>query len=258
MKIRKHIPNLLTCANLVFGCYACIEALTGDYSGAMTAILIAAGFDFADGLAARLFRAYSAIGKDLDSLADMVSFGVAPGMMLFDFLDRTQKTLDWSHPFAGKVFLLAAFAVPVLSALRLAKFNNDNRQTSSFIGLPVPAHALFWVSLIYCISLLVEGNAVVGIFPQFISIRSPEVPSFYILLFVLVTAMGSSLLLVSELSMFSLKIKSLKWKGNELCYILLIAAVISIAGFGFGGIALTVLLYILMSIMNSKNRRSQL
>ena len=215
----------------------------------MIVIMIAAGFDFADGLAARLLHAYSPIGKDLDSLADIVSFGVAPGMMLYDFLDCIQKTVEWSHPLTGKVFLLAALAVPIFSALRLAKFNNDDRQTTSFIGLPVPAHALFWASLIYGISLLVEGNAIAGFFPQLISLRLPGIPSFYVLLFVSVAAIGSSLLLISEMSMFSLKIKSLKWKGNELCYVLVIAAVVSIACFGFAGIALTVLFYFLLSIM---------
>ncbi|MDR1675154.1 MAG: CDP-alcohol phosphatidyltransferase family protein, partial [Tannerella sp.] len=142
MKLRKHVPNALTCASLLCGCYACILALSGQPAGAMTAILAAAGFDFADGLAARLLNACSPVGKDLDSLADLVSFGVAPGMMLFDFLDRTQKTVDWSHPACGKLFLAAAFVIPVFSALRLARFNNDARQHTSFIGLPVPAHAL--------------------------------------------------------------------------------------------------------------------
>ena len=254
MKIRQHIPNLLTCANLVFGCYACVLALTGDYFGAMTAILIAAGFDFADGLAARLLNAYSPIGKDLDSLADVVSFGVAPGMMLFDFLDRTQKTIDWSHPVTGKVFLIAAFAVPVFSALRLAKFNNDNRQTTSFIGLPVPAHALLWASFIYVLSMLAEGNTIAGILPQFISFRLPGIPSIYVLLFVSFTVIATSLLLVSEIPMFSLKIKSPAWKGNELRYVLIVTAVICMVCFGFAGIAISVLLYIFLSVRCKRTR----
>lgn len=251
MKIRQHIPNLLTCINLAFGFYACIEALSGNYLAAMIAILIAAGFDFTDGLAARLLNAFSPIGKDLDSLADMVSFGVAPGMIVFDFIDRMQKTVDWTCPVAGKVALGAAFAVPVFSALRLAKFNNDSRQTTSFIGLPVPAHALFWASLVYALSMPVEGKAIAGIVPQFISFRLPEIPSFYALLFVSCTAIGSSLLLVSEIPMLSLKIKSLKWKGNELRYVLIFAAIVLTAGLGFAGIMLTVLLYIVLSIVGN-------
>ena len=243
MRKYKHIPNLLTCINLVFGCYACIVALNGDYFGATIAILIAAGFDFADGFAARLLNAYSPIGKDLDSLADVVSFGVAPGMMLFDFLDRTQKMVEWGHPFAGKVFLLAAFVIPVFSALRLAIFNNDNRQTSSFIGLPVPAHALFWASLIYVLALSVEGIAISG----FIAVKLSGISPLFLLLILTLVAIGSSLLLVSQIPMFSMKIKSPAWKGNEMRYTLIVAAVVFIACFGFFGITLTILLYVLIN-----------
>ena len=252
MKIRKHIPNLLTCANLAVGCYACILALSGDYTGAMTAIVIAAGFDFADGLAARLLNAYSPIGKDLDSLADVVSFGVAPGMMLFNFLDRIQKSVEWSNPAIGKIFLLAAFAIPVFSALRLAKFNNDDRQTDSFIGLPVPAHALFWASFICVLSLITEGNEIVGIFPQLVSVLIPDIPSFYLLLFVTCLAIGSSLLLVSEIRFLSLKIKSLAWKGNEFRYALIFVAVVSTVCFGFLGITVSMLLYMLLSVFDKQ------
>ena len=254
MKIRKYIPNLLTCVNLAFGCYACILALSGNYFGAMIAIIIAAGFDFADGLAARLLHAYSPIGKDLDSLADVVSFGVAPGLMLFDFINCIQNTVDWSYPCIGKVFLFTAFVIPVFSALRLAKFNNDHRQTTSFIGLPVPAHALFWASLIYVLSLSVEETAIAGLIPQFVSFTLPGVSPLFMLLFVTFLAIGSSLLLVSKISMFSMKIKSPAWKGNEMRYALIIAAVVFIACFGFFGITLTIVLYILMSCFCTYSR----
>jgi len=252
VNIRKHIPNLLTCANLAVGCYACILALSGNYVGVVIALLIAAGFDFADGLAARLLHAYSPVGKDLDSLADVVSFGVAPGMMLFDFIDRTQQMVAWSAPAIGKSFLCAAFVIPVFSALRLAKFNNDTRQTTSFIGLPVPAHALFWASLIYVLSLSVQGAVISGIFPQLISFRLPDIPSLYMLLFVSFTAILTSLLLVSEIPMFSMKMKSLSWKGNEIRYTLIIAAVAFILCFGFPGVTLTILFYLFLSVLNRK------
>ena len=251
MRIRKHIPNLLTCANLVFGCYACILALDGNYFGAMIAIVVAVVFDFADGFAARLLNAFSPIGKDLDSLADIVSFGVAPGLILFDFIDRIQKTIEWNYPVVGQLFLLSAFAVPVFSALRLALFNNDDRQTSSFIGLPVPAHALFWASLIYVLFCSVEGNAISGLIPQ-ISFRLPYISPLYMLLFVTFLAIGSSLLLVSKIPMFSMKIKSPAWKGNEARYILICAAIVFIACFGFFGITLTIVLYILMSMAQKR------
>ena len=242
---------MLTCANLAVGCYACIQALSENYVGAMIAILIAAGFDFADGLAARLLHAYSSVGKDLDSLADMVSFGVAPGMMLFDFINRTQQMAAWSSPMIGKSFLFAAFIIPVFSALRLAKFNNDTRQTTSFIGLPVPAHALFWASLIYVLSLSTQETVISGIFPQLISFKLPGIPSLYMLLFLSFTAILTSLLLVSEIPMFSMKMKSPSWTGNEIRYSLIIAAIALIVCFGFSGITLTILLYLFLSVLNN-------
>lgn len=238
MNIRKHIPNTITCFSLVFGFYACILALSGNYGGAMIAIFIASVFDFLDGLAARLLKAYSAIGKDLDSLSDMVSFGVAPGMLLFDYMDRMQKTIDWGNPVYGKLFLLAAFLIPVFSALRLAKFNNDTRQASSFIGLPVPANAIFWTSFIYAL----------GSGTTFLS----SIPAFYILIIISFLAILSSWLLVSEIPMFSLKVKSLAWKGNEFQYILVFAAIILVAWLGVLGIAAIIPLYILLSIFNKQ------
>ena len=250
--MRKYIPNLLTCANLVFGCYACVLALDGNYFGAMIAIVIAAGFDFADGFAARLLNAFSPIGKDLDSLADIVSFGVAPGMILFDFLDRTQKMGEWNDPVVGRIFLFAAFVIPVFSALRLAIFNNDNRQTSSFIGLPVPAHALFWASLIYVLSFVGKGTAISGMIPQIISFKLPDILPIYMLLSVLCMAIVSSLLLVSKIPMFSMKFKSPAWKGNEVRYTLIIAAVVFVVCFGFFGITLTIMFYILTNFYNLK------
>lgn len=238
MNIRKHIPNTITCFSLVFGFYACILALNGNYGGAMIAIFIASVFDFLDGLAARLLNAYSAIGKDLDSLSDMVSFGVAPGMILFDYIDRMQKTIDWGNPIYGKLFLLVAFLIPVFSALRLAKFNNDKRQTSSFIGLPVPANAIFWTSFIYALG---TDTTVLS-----------SIPAIYILIIISFLVVISSWLLVSEIPMFSLKVKTLAWKGNELQYILVFAATLLVALLGVLGIAAIIPLYILLSIFNKQ------
>ena len=214
----------------------------------MIAILIAAGFDFADGFAARLLNAFSPIGKDLDSLADVVSFGVVPGMVLFDFLDRIQQTVEWNNPLTGKLFLFAAFTIPIFSALRLAIFNNDNRQTSSFIGLPVPAHALFWTSLIYVLSFSVEGTAISGII-HLLSFKLPAISPLFMLLFVSFLSIVTSLLLVSKIPMFSMKFKSPAWKDNEARYSLIIATAIFIIFFGFFGITLTILLYIIKSCL---------
>jgi CDP-diacylglycerol--serine O-phosphatidyltransferase len=138
--IKKHIPNFITTLNLFSGCVAVYLAFEGNYQGAFVAILLSAVFDFFDGFAARLLKAYSPMGKELDSLADVVSFGVAPGAMVFSLL-ATAGMNEWL-PFIG-------FLIPVFSGLRLAKFNIDDRQTSSFIGLPVPANAIFWAGLIF-------------------------------------------------------------------------------------------------------------
>ncbi|WP_455640792.1 CDP-diacylglycerol--serine O-phosphatidyltransferase [Parabacteroides sp.] len=230
MNIRKHIPNTITCMSLLSGCVACIMALQGNMLWAAIWIILAAVFDFCDGFAARLLKAYSPMGKELDSLSDMVSFGVAPGMIVFWMLSQAGLSLGE----AGRYIPYLGFVIPVFSGLRLAKFNIDERQTTSFIGMPVPAHALFWASVGCSLAPLSQANSV---------------------LFIVVTvvvAFITSLLLVSEIPMFSLKIKSYGWKGNERRYILLIGGVAFIALFGMLGIAGTILLYILLSIFNKR------
>ncbi|MBP1637886.1 MAG: CDP-diacylglycerol/serineO-phosphatidyltransferase, partial [Bacteroidetes bacterium] len=124
----KHIPNTITCLNLFSGCVGVWFAINGNYTGVALAIIFSAIFDFLDGAAARLLGAYSPMGKELDSLADVISFGMVPGALVFQML-----SVDYIHTYAYFGFLLTIF-----SALRLAKFNIDERQSSSFIGLPVP------------------------------------------------------------------------------------------------------------------------
>lgn len=232
MRIKNYIPNTITCLNLVSGCVASVMALEGNLMYAVVWIMLAAVFDFFDGFAARLLKAFSPIGKELDSLADVVSFGVAPGMILFVLLSWLAPTL----PLGGlnEYIPYWAFVIPAFSGLRLAKFNIDERQTTSFIGLPVPAHALFWSSLGYSVQPLLPQGGVV------------------LLVGLMALALVTSLLLVSEVPMFSLKIKSLAWKGNELRYILVACAVIFVSIWGFLGIAGTILLYVLLSIFNGR------
>lgn len=230
MNIRKHIPNTITCLSLFSGCIASVMALQGNLLWAAIWIMIAAVFDFCDGFAARLLKAYSPMGKELDSLSDMVSFGVAPGMIVFWMLSQASPSLGE----VGKYIPYLGFVIPVFSGLRLAKFNIDERQTTSFIGMPVPAHALFWASAGYSLYPLIPANEI---------------------LFVIITvvvAVALSLLLVSEIPMFSLKTKTYGWKGNEIRYILLACGVLFIALFGMLGIAGTILLYILLSIFNKR------
>src|SRR5574344_654022 len=144
--IKKQIPNMITCCNLISGCIAVVYALGSNYPMALAFIIIGAIFDFFDGMSARLLGVSSPIGKELDSLADDVTFGVAPASMVFCLL----YTIEYpsSLEFARPVLPYFAFVIAAFSALRLAKFNLDERQTTSFIGLTTPANALFWASLI--------------------------------------------------------------------------------------------------------------
>lgn len=207
-------------------------ALRGELPLATLWIVIAAVFDFCDGFAARLLHAYSPMGKELDSLSDMVSFGVAPGMVVFWLLERACMMTPALGGAAGYIPYMA-LVIPVFSGLRLAKFNIDERQTTSFIGLPVPAHALFWSSFGYQVSSCPVPADSVGF-----------------IVGTVVMAILFSLLLVSEIPMFSLKVKSLAWKGNELRYILVAGAVVLVALFGVLGIAGTIILYITLSFFN--------
>lgn len=242
--LTRHIPNILTCISLMFGLYASILGINGNYFGAMCAIFMAAVFDFSDGFAARLLKACSSVGKELDSLADVVSFGVAPGMMLFSFLDKLLCNLSWNDSVACKSLLLTAFAIPVFSAVRLARFNIDDRQKTSFIGLPVPAHAILWSSLI--VVLASETPAGACIFPQPAEMMTVIKPS--LLLFTLsVSVIATSLLLISRIPMFSLKISSLSRQANKMIYILIASTILLTLFFGILGITLAILLYILLS-----------
>jgi len=207
-------------------------ALNGNLLSAVIWIIIAATFDFFDGFVARFLKAYSPIGKELDSLADVISFGVAPGMMVFHLLREASPALPLGSVHAFIPYL--AFIIPALSAIRLAKFNVDERQTESFIGLTVTAHALFWSSMAYSIQPLVHHNE-----------------SLFVIV-VIISIILTSLLLVSEIPMFSLKIKTLAWKGNEIRYILVICSLLFIVFFGFLGISGAIFLYVLLSIFNTK------
>ncbi|MBP8776505.1 MAG: CDP-diacylglycerol--serine O-phosphatidyltransferase [Bacteroidaceae bacterium] len=229
----KHLPNFLTCCNLFSGCVATVMALQADYTAAFVFIILGALFDFLDGMAARLLKAFSPIGADLDSLADQVSFGVAPSAMLFSLLGEI--TLPTIFDPIVEVVPYLGFLIAIFSGLRLAKFNVDTRQTTSFIGLPVPANALFW------------GSLIVAYREELFSHDWLLVPLFVgILLF--------SYLLVSELPMFSLKFKSLSWKANKVSYSFLLVCVPLIIFFGIGSLAFIILWYILLSALTQRKK----
>ncbi len=198
MNIKKHIPNTITCCNLVSGCIATSYAFGGSPKMALLWIIIGAVFDFFDGMSARLLHVSSPIGKELDSLADDVTFGVAPATIVFSELAVLEYP-SFLQPFCEYIPYLA-FIIAAFSALRLAKFNLDERQTTSFIGMPTPANALFWGSLIVFNPFWLEGYS-------------------WSVLVILTLVCITSFLLVCELPMFALKFKQWSFKGNEIKYI---------------------------------------
>ncbi|MBO0357770.1 CDP-alcohol phosphatidyltransferase family protein [Hymenobacter sp. BT186] len=224
--MKNHIPNAVTCLNLFSGCLAITQIFAGHLETAAYLVGLAAAFDFADGLLARALHASSPIGKDLDSLADMVSFGVVPGAILFDLLTQASANIPAWLPYAG-------FIVTVFSALRLAKFNNDTRQTTSFIGLPTPACTLVVASL-----------------PLILAHDSFHITSFilnpWVLLGLTVLLSG---LLVAEIPLFALKFKNLRWQDNSTQFIFLLLAIALLIGLQATAIPLVVLLYVLMSVV---------
>jgi CDP-diacylglycerol--serine O-phosphatidyltransferase len=224
-KIINSIPNVLTSGNLFCGCVAVVLALRGDIRLATYFIFAAAILDFFDGFAARLLKATSSIGLQLDSLADMVSFGVAPSAIIFEILSVSQIHVPIEFP---SFISYIAFFIAVFSALRLAKFNIDERQTTEFIGLPTPACTLFFCGLTYFDMFTVTG--------------------FYVLLASIPVFCA---LLVCELPMFSLKIKKspdfVKKYGFQL--LLVLSAVVFITVWHLKGISITIAFYILLSII---------
>lgn len=226
--MKKYLPNFCTSLNLFSGCIACVMAFEGAYLWVVVWVIMGAFFDFGDGFLARILKAPSEIGKELDSLADMVSFGVAPSLAVFRYLsDNTLglTPIDAINPYIPYL----AFLIAVFSALRLAKFNIDTRQTSSFIGLSTPPNAMFWISYIYAIQ---------------------NQSTHWLILVTIVLIVVFSILLVSEIPMFSLKIKSLSFRGNEFRYLLIAFTVVSVVVAGIPGIALGMLFYIFLSLIS--------
>lgn len=231
LRIKKHIPNFLTCLNLFSGCIAITVAFQGNFLWTVIWVIIAAVFDFFDGFAARLLHAPSEIGKELDSLSDMVSFGVAPGVAAFVLL-RDYAAYPAVLDNLQTILPYLAFIIPVFSALRLAKFNIDTRQTTSFLGLPTPANALFWVSYCYGVQPFMPVN----------SILLYSTIGFIIIL---------SLLMTADVPMFSFKIKKATIVGNEKQLLLIVLMIAFVALWGIIGIAWGILAYIAISIISN-------
>lgn len=228
--MKKHIPNTITCLNLISGCIATYWAFCGVWHIALLFIVIGAVFDFFDGMSARLLGVSSPIGKELDSLADCITFGFAPSAILFDFLKGGIEYLPW-HYLPYTAFVMAAF-----SALRLAKFNLDERQAMGFIGLPTPANALFWASLI------------VGAGEELMAS-----PTLYWAVFA--GMFVSCYLLVSEIPMFALKFKTWAWKGNDVKYVFLITCVPILLLMGISGLAAIIAWYVILSVFTNMQKK---
>ncbi len=224
--MKRQIPNVITCLNLFSGCIGISLAFNGQLIDAGYAIIAAAIFDFFDGLAARLLNVSSPMGKELDSLADMVSFGLLPSVIIYVMLHESPALM-----FGDEWLKYIAFLITIFSALRLAKFNLDTRQTTIFIGLPTPACALFILGLPHIAmspSLLVSAY-----------IQNPVI--------LIILTLALSFLLVAEIPLMSLKFTDFGLKNNAYRYLLLLCSLVLILLWQFSAIPLIVILYIVLS-----------
>lgn len=227
MSFKKHIPNILTCTNLFCGCLAIIAAFQWNLIWASYLVGIGALLDFLDGMSSRYLNAYSNMGKQLDSLADMVSFGVVPGIIMYQLI--MSQSMETGFISIGLIALL----IPVFSALRLAKFNIDTRQSDSFIGLPTPANAILICSLplVFIYDEMQLGHYLNNLY------------------FLIGLTIVTSFLLVSKIPMFSLKFKDAGWVNNKVRYVFLGIALILLVVIHFTAIPIIILLYIILSII---------
>ena len=233
MNIKRHIPNCITLCNLLCGCLA-IQWIVGENHNLFYASLLVitgAIFDFFDGFAARLLKVSSPIGAELDSLADVVTFGLVPALIAQKLL------LDTGYFAANSLVNYIPLIIALLSALRLAKFNVDTRQTEGFIGVPTPANALLWIS-----------------FPLVFATNTSNLP-FWIAPFlsngyaILVLSVVSALLLISNLPLIALKFKQFSWKGNEARFTLILGSLLLLVVFHFAAIPIILLLYLFLSLI---------
>ncbi len=235
--IKRNIPNLITLANLTCGLFAIIFAFQGSLTNASLCIFIGAFLDFLDGLAARVLKVSGELGKQLDSMADMITFGVAPGFILFHFMFYLHNDVVFRHSMDNSNFFFPAslaLLIPIFSAYRLANFNVDSRQTDLFIGLPTPALAIFIAAIPH-----IDFNR----FPMFTDLQ---------LLTILAVIMP--LLLVVEMPLFSLKFsndKNINSRLNIFRILLILSAIVLFFIFDFAAIPFIVILYLILSLLNN-------
>ncbi|RCT54763.1 phosphatidylcholine/phosphatidylserine synthase [Winogradskyella sp. KYW1333] len=250
MNIKKHIPNFVTLLNLFSGCIAVIFAVYGNFIIAAIFVFTGIFFDFFDGLLARKLNVQSPLGIQLDSLADLVTSGVVPGIIIFKLLSLTVDTPDfasyndsWNSVFHWQGFKLSVlpligFLIPLASAYRLAKFNLDEDQQTYFKGLPVPANTLFILS-----------------FPLILEFQNNDIMNSIIInkWFLIGITLVSSYLLNSKIKLFALKFKEWSFRANTMRYIFLALSIVTLIIFQFAAIPLIIVLYIVLSLSDQKN-----
>ena len=266
--IKRNIPNFFTSMNLVCGFWAIILVLKGHPYNAVYLMFAAAIFDFIDGFAARLLKVSSPIGRDLDSLADVVTFGVLPGLMMYQLMRITpfeigmNSTSEGDLQFAKLFYILSNIAViiPVFSAIRLARFNNDPEQSYSFKGLPTPANGLviacvfFWVMQEGRIQL---GPATIAtnVFPQDKTVIMKFLTNPFILVII---TLVFSWLLISPIKLMAFKFKGFGWKPNQWKYILLMLSLPLVIFLGFASAPIILLLYIIISQIHFRKQAHEI
>lgn len=270
MNIKKHIPNAITCGNLFCGCLAIVAAFNGNLVLTAYLVGIAAILDFFDGFVARLLKVGGELGKQLDSLADMVTFGVVPGVVIYEIMTEynLSQAVFYTRIDPPAIFFYLpylGFIITIFSALRLAKFNIDTRQTDSFIGVPTPANTILICSLPLILNQMAPksveysactlGSPVMG---------GPEVESYLIWqsiimnpYFLIGLTLLMSYLLVAELPLFALKFKNFGWADNKIRYSFLIISVILLILFQFIAIPFIIFLYIVLSIINNMTNKTK-
>lgn len=231
------VPNLITLLNLASGVVGVYFAFANEIQIALLLMVVGAIFDFFDGFAARILKVSGELGKQLDSLADLITFGLLPGVMVFavqrELVFDSVGGFNQLSPLQW-YYILVPILIPIFSALRLGKFNIDTRQTSSFIGVPTPANALFFASFMWSIQYSDFSNL----------LAHPILIQGLVILF--------SILMISEIPLFALKFKNFKWKGNEIRFIFLAISLILLIWLQIPGISVIILIYILLSIITRK------
>ncbi|MGY3795046.1 CDP-alcohol phosphatidyltransferase family protein [Aquimarina sp. 433] len=254
MKLKKQIPNIITLLNLLCGCIATIFAVQGDLELAALFVVLGIGFDFFDGLAARLLKVQSELGLQLDSLADMVTSGLVPGIVMFQLMakvynvssDQVLRYQVYDEDFIegyAEFLPIIGLLITLASAYRLAKFNIDTRQTTSFIGLPTPANTLLIISL-----------------PLILSFNSAECIADVILnqWFLIGLTLVSCYLLNAEIPLFALKFKTWGFQENKIRYAFLVITILLLAFLQFTAIPVVILLYVLMSLILKEGKTDSL